>query len=353
MMKLPKKKSIISGAVMLLLALTLLLTAAHLPRARLDQQQAVRWAGESGMRFAQLSCFLAAGDGLQLDDIGALRQKLSEKLTENSIETPKGGALMSDAWSTGTKLNVSAERGSFDAAALAVGGSFFDFHPLRLRDGSFFAGNDLMRDRVVIDTQLAWLLYGSTELAGMTLSIDGREFVIAGVVEPERGRAAAKVATDDPMIYLPYEAYLTMNETARIDCYEIVLPDPTEDFAKALLKESFPRKDGYVLRENTGRFAFETSLNSLKNFGMMAVRREAVAYPAWENAALYTEACCALLRALALVLFIYPVVLALVLLVRLFRFVKQRLRGSGTAMVERIRDRAEDRRERKALKGKN
>lgn len=353
MMKLPKKKYIISGGVMLLLALVLLLVAAALPKPLLSQRQAQRWAGESEMRFAQLSCFLPAENGLGLEDIGALRQKLSEKLTENSIETPKGGALMCDAWSVGGKLKVSAERGSFDAAALAVGGSFFDFHPLPLRAGSFFKADDLMRDRVVIDTQLAWLLYGSTELAGMTLSIDGREFVIAGVVEPERGRAADKVATDEPMIYLPYETYLTMKEGARIDCYEIVLPDPAEDFAKALLKDCFPLKDGYVLRENTGRFAFETSLNSLKDFGMMAVRREAVAYPAWENAALYTEACCALLRALALVLFIYPVVLFLVLLVRLFRFVKQRLRGSGKAMVERLRDKAEDRRERKALKGKN
>lgn len=352
MMKLPKKKFILLGGISLLLAAALLLIAALLPKPLASQRQAERWAGESGEPFIQYTRFFAAGEeAMQTEAIGALRQKLTETLTERSVETPAGGRLFCDAWSAAVKkLSVSAERGDFEAAAYAVGGSFFDFHPLRLCSGSYFGENDLMRDRVVIDAQLAWLLYGSTDLAGMTVTVGEQEFVIAGVVERESDRATRKVGTAGPMLWLPYEAYLKMNESAAIDCYEIVLPEPVEGFAGALLKEICG--EDAVLQENTGRFAFGRSWKQLQSFGMGAVRTEAVAYPAWENAARYTEAWCALLRALALAALVLPGVLVIVQLVRLVRFAKRRLRGSGKAALEKLRDQADERRSRRRSVGK-
>ena len=71
----------------------------------------------------------------------------------------------------------------------------------------------------------------------------------------------------------------------------------------------------------------------------MAVRTEAVAYPDWENAALWTESWCTLLRALALALLVFPAILALVELVRALRFGRAKAREGAGRLRERILDR--------------
>ena len=345
-MKLPKKKYIVLGSialVLLLAALVCFLLGGSAGRRLQSQQQAERWAGESKARFTQFSAFFSENSGLQLNDLGALRQKLTEKLTAASIEAPAGGRLFCDAWSASGSAKVTGQRGSFDADIIAVGGSFFDFHPQELCSGGFLAEGDLMKDRVVLDAQLAWLLYGSTDLAGLTVSIGEQEFVIAGVVALDESRAAEKVSTGAPQLYLPYETWLAMNEGAAADCYEIVLPDPAKDFAKALLTECIP-EEGCLLRQNTGRFAFSESLGALKGFSTRAVRTEAVAFPAWENAALWQETRCTLFYVLALVLLLFPAVLVCILLVRLLLLAKQKLRGSGKAVREKALDKIDARR---------
>ena len=346
-MKLPKKKYIFLGGGLAVLALVLLLIAAALPKPLQSQKQAERWAGESGERFVQFSRFFPPTDSsLQRDSIAALRQTLTEKLTAASMETPPGGKLFCDAWSTAGTLKVKSERGSFETAALAVGGSYFDFHPLTLCSGGFLSEGDLMKDRVVLDAQLAWLLYGSTDLAGLTVEIDGQQFFIAGVVERESGRAVETVAEPGPMLYLPYETWTAMHEGAGADCYEIVLPEPAEGFAKAVLEECLPTDSG-VLRENTGRFRFGASLKLLKEWNKGRLRTEAVAFPDWENAALYTESRCALLRVLALIALLFPAVLVCIELVRLALFAREKLRGGGRAIYEKALEKSDARRERR------
>ena len=347
-MKLPKKKYIVLGSaalVLLLAALVCFLLGTRAGHQLQSQQQAQRWAGESGERFTQFSAFFSENAGLALNDVSTLRQKLNEKLTAASIEAPTGGRLFCDAWSASGSAKVQGPRGSFDAGIIAVGGSFFDFHPQELCSGCFLAESDLMKDRVVLDAQLAWLLYGSTDLAGLTVSIGEQELVIAGVVARDGSRGMEKVSDGAPQLYLPYETWLAMHEGAA-DCYEIVLPDPAEGFAKSLLEECLP-KEGRILRRNTGRFEFSESLRALKGFSTRAVRREAIAFPAWENAALWQETRCTLLYVLGLVLLAFPAVLVCILLVRLLRLAKRKLRGSGKRLREKALDRIDARRERR------
>ena len=348
-MKLPKKKYIILGSaalVLLLAALVCFLLGVRAGHQLQSQQQAERWAGESGERFTQFSVFFSENGGLQLNDVGSLRQTLNEKLTAASIEVPAGGRLFCDAWSTSGSGKVQGPRGGFDAEIIAAGGSFFDFHPQEICSGGFLAEGDLMKDRVVLDAQLAWLLYGSTDLAGLTVSIGDREFVIAGVIARDSSRGMEKVSDRVPQLYLPFETWLAMTEGAAADCYEIVLPDPAEGFAKSLLEECLP-KEGRILRRNTGRFEFSESLKALKGFSTRAVRREAIAFPAWENAALWQETRCTLLYVLGLLLLAFPAVLVCILLVRLLLLAKRKLRGSGKRLREKALDRIDARRERR------
>lgn len=61
-----------------------------------------------------------------------------------------------------------------------MGGNFFDFHPIRLLSGNYISPDDLMKDRVLLDEDTAWLLFGGTQLEGLSFKIDGVPFVVAG-----------------------------------------------------------------------------------------------------------------------------------------------------------------------------
>ena len=345
-MRLPKKKHIVLGSIaaaFLLASLLLFLLGAGSGKHLLAQRQAERWTGESEERYTQFSAFFGPETGLGLDGVGALRQQITENLTKASIELPAGGEYFCDAWSGSGSVKVSSGRGSYDAQVLAVGGHFFEFHPQELFSGVLLQENDLLIDRVVIDEQLAWLLYGSTELAGMTVEIGGQEFYIAGVIAREDDRFTKKLADDTPLLYMPFETYRTMDEGCTADCYEIVLPDPAKGFAKALMEECLP-KEGCFLRQNTGRFGFSAAMKSLKSFSTRAVRTEAVAFPLWENAALIAEARGTLCFVLALLMLAYPLVLAGICLVKLVIYAKWRLHGTGKILREKALDRIDEHR---------
>ena len=63
-------------------------------------------------------------------------------------------------------LTVSTERGNAQVKVTGVGGDYFRFHPLKLRSGSYLMETDLMKDRVLLDEELAWKLFGGMELTG-------------------------------------------------------------------------------------------------------------------------------------------------------------------------------------------
>ena len=351
-MKLTKKKYIILGSIvlpLLLLSLVFFLLGAGAGKHLQSQQQAERWTGESETRYTQFSAFFGPNDGLNPDGIGALRQQITEKLTAASIELPQSGKYFCDAWSTSGSVKISSERGSFDADVMAVGGSFFDFHPQELRSGVLLQESDLLLDRIVIDEQLAWLLYGSTDLAGMTAEIGGQQFYIAGVIARDLGRAEQKVAEDTMLLYMPYNSYLGLNEAAAASCYEVVLPDPAKGFAKALLEECLP-KDGCILQQNTNRFRFSAALQTMRRFTTRAVRTEAVAFPVWENVALIAQSRAAAFYFIGLVTLLLPAALICFLLARLAIYLKWWLRGAGGRLKDKTLDKVDEHRIKRAAR---
>lgn len=335
-MKLLKRNSLLVGGVTLLLGLALLLAAALLPRPLQSQRQAERWAGESGKRFRQLTCVLSPGETLEPEAIYSFRNTVSGKISESDFDLPAGGIAFCDAWSIGGTVKVRGSRGSFDAGALAVGGRFFDFHPLRLLSGGYLMESDTMKDRVVLNEQLAWLLCGSTDLAGMTVEIGGREFFVAGVAADPDDRFTRAVSDGGPMLYLDYENRALTGESG-VTTYEIVLPEPVKGFARSLAEDPFAKRGAVI--ENTGRFSFSASLQRIRAIGRLGIRTSAIRYPVWENAAITAETTCALLRLAAMLLLIWPVVLLIAGLRLLLRGGKRALRRGGSAVKEAILDR--------------
>ncbi len=333
-----KRGTAIAGGILLLSGLILLLTAALLPRPLQSQRQAERWAGESEMRFRQLSALPAAGQDLTPETILTFRNTAAEKLEKADLGLPADRALC-DAWSQSGSVKVAGARGSFEAAGIAVGGRFFDFHPLALRSGACLLESDLMKDRVVLDEQLAWMLYGSADLAGLTVRIGEQDFVIAGVAAQPDDAFSRAVTALGPTIYLDYSARELLSPGGAL-CYEVVLPDPVRGFAKGVVTDSFGKLGPVV--ENTGRFSFANSLRRLRTIGTLGARTEAVAFPIWENAALCAETWCALLRGLGLACLVYPAAAALLLLRHLRKGgVKEvkRLAAAGREALLELRDR--------------
>ena len=187
---------------------------------------------------------------------------------------------------------------------------------------------DYMADRVVLDAQTAFNLFGSSDVAGMEVTINGRNFPIAGVVQSESdfatnaALAAGNEASGDTsgsststaMIYMSYSALNAMAELP-IDCYEIVLPDPVSGFAKKLMTEKFPIGGGAIV-QNTGRFSVSRLISVMGAFGKRAMTTNGVIYPYWENAARMAESYAALYLLLGTLLAIMPAVCLTVVLVK-------------------------------------
>ena len=198
------------------------------------------WAGESDMPFAQLACYLPDDQTLEEQDIWSFRQTLEKQLTDAALEAPENGRLYTDAYSGQGTLTVTAERGNAQVKVIGVGGDYFRFHPLQLRSGSYLAETDLMQDRVILDEELAWKLFGGMDLTGLSVTINGADYYVAGVVSREDDQYSSIAYSDGAGMFMSYSALKACNEAVSINCYEIVMPNTITSFAKNMVQEHFP-----------------------------------------------------------------------------------------------------------------
>lgn len=338
-MKIPSRKWIIVCAALLVLALVCMGIQTALAGRLLSQHAAERWRGEADMKFRQLSAFMTEKGGKTENDVYTFRQTLLGKFTEASLETPENGALFCDAWSGESSVRINSDKTGTEAQVLGVGGEYFLFHPLTLLSGSYLTEHDASPDRVLLDKELAWKLFGGYDLAGMTVEINGTPYVVAGVVERESDKASEKAYDGGAGLYMPFASLAALDENLKISCYEVVLPDPVDDFAENLMKDNF-KLEG-ELRMNTGRFRAGSVLKLLRQFGTRSIHSSALSYPYWENAARYYEDWCALLTALAVLLLLAPTALALVMLVRCILWGRKRLKSTVPALVSGTREKAQ------------
>jgi len=340
-MRKPSLKLILRIGVLLVLAAACLITAASFGNKLLSQSAAERWAGESDVEFTQLSCFMPPSNSLDINGIYSFRQKLEEKLIEAMPDAESVSGLYTDCWSGKGKLTLEGDRGSGEVSVITVGGSFFDFHPIDLLSGSYISERDVMKDRILLDEETAWMLFGGTDLAGMTVTVGEVPFLVAGVISREDDFASSKAYSDGPGIYMSYEAYLTVDENASILNYELVMADPVKGFAKSTFEELFNQDDSELV-ENAGRFSFLNGLKNVKEFGSRSMHSTNVAYPYWENAARYIEDWCSLLNFAAAVFLIMPAVILIIYLVRLILLARDKIKEKAPGMVRKAVDRAQD-----------
>jgi len=285
-----------------------------------SQQAATTWAGQSDERFSQISIFFPESHNFDEQAIHMLRSGVNDALRAASLEATSQRRLHTDAWSTSTEVSILERQSVVQINAIAVGGDFFLFNPLRLRDGSYISPNDVMHDRVVIDEELAWRLFGAIPVAGFELYINERPFIVAGVIARETDFANSRAYTYGAGLFMSFEMLMDMTDgEAQINSYTIVMPNPITNFAYNIITTQFSEGDVHIVENNT-RFSVENSFSRIGSLGERSMQTNAIAFPYWENAARFAEDWVAFLLVLSLIFLAFPVVCAVIYGVLLVRF---------------------------------
>ena len=306
-----------------------------------SQYAAERWRGDNELEFSQVSCFIPEDMSCSLSTVNSFRQEISKAIQNASL--PTDHKLFIDCWSCSGSATVVSDKANGSTPITAVGGQFFEFHPMRLLSGAYIKEDDLMKDKVVLDEELAWYLFGGTDLNGMTLNVGGMTLQVGGVVQRDEDSSTKKADSSDMRMYMPYETYCTMISAkdisiaeniisgdddgtdislygGEITCYEVVLPNPVKNFALNLVQEKFPIK-GTAIKENTGRFSFVNLVAVLKDFSGRAAQ-SGVPYPYWENAARIAENRCAELILVAFLSILAPLCAFIIFIVKVIIYGK-------------------------------
>lgn len=308
----------ISGAISFILFLILLAVSNHLGKMQTAQQMADRWSEKKDV--AQVSCFFSANANITIDRIEEFEHSLEGSLQEASITSESANPsarLWADAYSADGKITLSTDRGMVDADAVGIGGDFFLFHPMQLLYGGYFSGNDVNQDYCVIDEDAAWQLFGSNDVAGMTVYIGKEPHIVTGVIRRPGGRMEDAAGLDSTLVYVSYQTLDRLGKNNGLNHYEIVMPNPVSGFALNLVRENMGMEEKEVeILENSTRYSLLNRLRTAAAYGTRSMNGKAIIYPYWENIARGYEDIIAILTVFALIFVLYPTAIVLVIFIK-------------------------------------
>lgn len=258
-------------------------------RSLADQLQASRWTEDGDS--AQISFFFSERLAITPTHVAGVRHQIDTKLTEQAIEANHSLARRYvDAYASFGRLAITGERKSIDAEAIGVGGDFFLFHPVELLCGQYFAESDIRKDIILLDEEVAWQLFGSSDIVGKDVLINEIYFKVVGVFSRSRGELETLAGSRGATVYLPYESLVRINGILPISTYEIVMPNPVKGFARKIAEEclSYNANDMLVI-ENSERFSYEAFYRILKEREARSMKTNDIILPFWENLARVKE----------------------------------------------------------------
>ncbi len=331
---------------------------------------AQRWrSSQSDMDYSQISVFFSDNSGFSSESLGSARAGLENALLGVSVSAEEGQKLVPCAYSAsaGQATVEGTLVGKSEAEITAVGGDFFLFRNFTLLDGAFISDNDIMQDGAVIDRDLAWTLYGSYDIAGMNLTINGTQFYIAGVIDTLATEEEIKCAGELPRAYISYKGASELSivdenvfmygdvdgentdmpseNFSRINCYEVIVPNPVENFAYNAVKDNMLGWECSVVC-NTGRFDAFKRLKALKKIPLRMIDDNGIYYPYWENASRVTECKLSFIYLGAAICLVIPLITLLMAAMCGIKLLKKLKRG-GIRFAKEIPDKIK-----RKLKGK-
>ncbi|MCQ2523649.1 MAG: ABC transporter permease [Lachnospiraceae bacterium] len=309
----------ITGAISLIVFLILTTICCVTASKQKNQQFAKRWCNDGS--YVQLSAFLSELSGMEEKTVMMIQGGLENQLTMDSIVAPNENARrVVMAYSAQGEVELSSGKSEVTVNAYGVGGDFFLFHPLEIVYGSYFDGDDIMKDHVILDTETAWNLFGSPNVVGQVITVGGRQHVISGVVKKEKGRLNDLAGNDVPTIFVSLESLQEFGNITYLNSIEALLPNPISGYAKGIFQKALNLEERrFEVVENTGRFSWQHLVMNAKNFGLRGMNKKGLVYPYWENVARGTEDILTPICIAAIVFVSYPSILLIALLIRMWR----------------------------------
>lgn len=351
----------VNGAA-LIAAAVMTAVGSSMAKSQKYNYAASEWGGKKG-NYAQISCFFAENSGFSTTSLNSVRSMILSELQTVSVAPEEGKTLVPDAYSSPLgNCQISSDINRHTSAEItAVGGDFFLFRDFTLLDGVYFTKEDLMQDGAVIDRELAWMLYGSENIAGMDMYINGVKFYIAGVIGTPDTKPEKQCAGKTMRAYISYDmADEVTRESASmntapdgnaqpaafdgITCYECIIPNPVDSFAENTMEKIFGQQyDGKVdIVSNGSRFNPKKRTKAYKKLSNSVVQDNGIIYPYWENASRIVEFRLSRLyhgRKLILIIPFLTLAWILLRLIILWRRKKPKLKRYLSLKLDRLRHR--------------
>lgn len=329
-----QKLYILLNVVLLVCAFAVALRAKKAVSNLYSQQEATRWETEEHT-YAMVSAFFSAQKNYQEKDVNSVNNMIMETLLKDSLYAPEGNSrVWINAYSGECTIDVRKDNNTLTVTAVGVGNDFFQFHPSKLLSGSYISAEDLNDDRIVLDENLAWALFGSNDIVGMPVWIGNTQFVVAGVIKCDEDALSRIAYGDVNRMYINYGQLKRIEDSLVITSYETVLPNPIHNYALQTLKtacgvadqENDDLKkeknplcfDDIEFVENSNRYETLELITHRKLFAYRSMHTNGIQYPYWENVARVKEQEQYQYLCLIIILLFLPVVSVILLVYHLW-----------------------------------
>lgn len=249
-----------------------------------DQNLSQRWSSKE--KFGQVSIYFDDTAEITAEYIWEMRESLAVKVDEADYKEVTGRTFL-DSYSGVTERTYEGlKTGTFET--ICTEGDFFEFHPLEMITGSCFAPASY--DLIVVDENVAWQLFGSNDIVGMTVYVGEIPFTVSGVCRSYDDDLHVIAGGESPKVYMSLAGASDTGETPKITTYEVLMPNPVKNYAKESVNgaNASPEKNSVVV-DNTSRFGYTSLYDVYKGRKFRAVRNDTVKLPAWENIARVKE----------------------------------------------------------------
>lgn len=253
-----------------------------------------RWSS-NGEKYAIICAYTEQGSGMSADQVGQWEYNMNRALIDASIDTSEDARAWTWCASFDTILNLTGTKGKTNAEVMVCEGDFFVFHNMQFVSGSGFMNDKSNPMGVVIDEDLAWILFGATDVAGMTFMIHNEEYTVTGVAKPEsEGGVYGHTYGDAPRMYMSATGYSRISDGITFTVYETVIPNPVKGFARGLFDgvATFNEDTSDVI-EVSERFSLTSRFENMKKLGYSWISVNRIEYPYWENEARVYDYRCA------------------------------------------------------------
>ena len=335
--KVNKKLLVFSGICAVILVVSLIvigifeLLVLHYKNKLEYLEAGSRWSS-NGDAYAVVNLYLEEGSAVSSDQALSWANSIDASLLNSSVTPNDGARSWAYTYAADVTVSVTGTKSSVTAEAIAAGGDYFVFHPMKIVYGSYFLNDDSNPMGIVIDRNLAWKLFGAENIVGMTVTINDVEFVVSGVAEPESESGVYGYTYGTrPRMYMNYAGYVqTVGEDNSVTIFEAALPNSVKGFAKNIFDGVIKmNEETSEVIEVTSRFSLENRYANMKTLKYSWIRGDKIEYPYWENEARVYDYYCA-------VFMIFEVAMAALFVVALLLSIIT-LRFSGYSIIYDIK----------------